>query len=69
MYMRLKDLHSGDFQSTLKLTKELKKGDVFLKSCLNTNKFVQRKIYLSDDERRIYWVADPPIQDEKPRFI
>jgi len=25
------------------------KGDVFLKSCFNTKKFVQRKVYLSED--------------------
>lgn len=60
MYMRLRDLNSSDFQGSLKLTKELKKGDVFLKVCRNTIKFVQRKIFLSDDEKRIYWVSDPP---------
>lgn len=49
MYMRLRDINTSDFQGTLKLTKELKNGDVFLKVCRNTVKFVQRKIYLSDD--------------------
>ena len=58
--MKLKDLQSGDFQSTLKLTKQLKKGDVFLKICRNTVKFVQRKLYLSDDESKILWASDPP---------
>lgn len=58
--MRLRDIQTSDFQSTLKLTKELKQGDVFLKVCRNTIKFVQRKIYLSNDEKRIYWVSDPP---------
>lgn len=49
MYARLRDITSSDFKSTLKLTTELKKGDVFLKVCRNTPKFVQRKLYLSDD--------------------
>lgn len=35
------------------------KGDVFIKFCKNTNKFVQRKLYLSDDETKILWVTDP----------
>lgn len=39
----------SDFQNALKLTKQLKKGDIFVKACRNTNKMVQRKIYLSDD--------------------
>ena len=51
-------------------TKDLMKGDVFLKVCKNTNKFVQRKIYLSKDEEKIFWVCDPvKSQEEEPRFI
>lgn len=46
------------------------KGDVFLKVCKNTNKFVQRKIFLSNDEEKILWVSDPQkSEDEEPRFI
>ena len=46
------------------------KGDVFLKECKNTNKFVQRKIFLSNDEEKILWVSDPQkSEDEEPRFI
>ena len=50
LYARLKDVESSDFSAVLNLTKDLMKGDVFLKVCKNTNKFVQRKIYLSEDE-------------------
>jgi len=39
-----------------------------LKICRSTNKFVQRKVFLSEDETRIQWVCDPP-QDESPRYI
>lgn len=46
-------------------------GGIFLKICKNTNKFVQRKIYLSPDESKILWVSDPPkgIMEEVPRYI
>ena len=53
LYVRLRDIGSIDFQEMLNLTKTLMKGDVFLKVCRNTNKFVQRKIFLSEDEKRI----------------
>ncbi len=39
------------------------KGDVFLKACYGAKKFVQRKIYLSEDENRIEWVNDPQKSD------
>lgn len=46
------------------------KGDVFLKICKSTNKFVQRKIYLSADEEKIEWVSDPQTSvNEEPRYI
>ena len=48
LYARLKDVSSFDITGVLNLTKDLIKGDVFLKVCRNTNKFVQRKIYLSE---------------------
>jgi hypothetical protein len=45
------------------------KGDVVLKICRDTNKlpfsnpkqskFVQRRIFLSEDQQRINWVVDP----------
>jgi hypothetical protein len=47
LYAWLKDI--DDFQNSFKLVSELKKGDLFLKVCRNTPKFVQRKLYLSDD--------------------
>ena len=53
VYARLRDINASDFKGSLKLTNELKKGDVFLKLCRNTPKFVQRKIFLSNDELRI----------------
>lgn len=58
IYIVLKGIiDSGDFQKTLQLTKQLKKGDVFIKICANTIKMVQRKLYLSEDEKRIYWTS------------
>ena len=33
------------------------------------SKFVQRKIYLSEDLQRLNWVKDPPNDNEQPRFI
>jgi hypothetical protein len=36
------------------------KGDIFLKICKSTNKFVQRKVFLSENEQRINWICDPP---------
>lgn len=59
LYARLKDISSNDIKSVLKLTKDLMKGDVFLKICWSTKKFVQRRIYLSADQQRIEWVCDP----------
>lgn len=53
VYARLRDINVSDFKSSLKLTNELKKGDIFLKVCRNTPKFVQRKIYLNEDGTRI----------------
>lgn len=53
LYARLRGIASNDFQAILKLTKELMKGDVFLKACYGAKKFVQRRIYLSEDEQRI----------------
>lgn len=44
------------------------KGDIFLKICKSTNKFVQRKVFLSEDETKLQWVCDPP-KEEEPRFI
>ena len=64
LYARLKDVESSDFSAVLNLTKDLMKGDVFLKVCKNTNKFVQRKIYLSENEERILWINDPPKGDD-----
>ena len=70
LYARLRDVSSFDLTGALNLTKDLMKGDVFLKVCKNTNKFVQRKLSLSEDEERIEWVNDPPKGfDEEPRFI
>ena len=46
------------------------KGDVFLKVCYGSKKFVQRKIYLSQDEQRIEWINDPPkSESQEPRFL
>jgi len=53
VYARLRDINASDLKGSLKLTNELKKGDVFLKLCRNTSKFVQRKLFLSNDELRI----------------
>ena len=44
------------------------KGDIFLKSCKSTNKFVQRRVYLSGDQQKIQWEEDPP-KNQEPRFI
>jgi cytohesin/brefeldin A-inhibited guanine nucleotide-exchange protein len=44
------------------------KGDIFLKVCRSTNKFVQRRVFLSEDETKVMWVSDPP-QNDTPRFI
>jgi hypothetical protein len=49
LYARLKDLSVSNIGDALAYTKDLIKGDVFLKVCKNTNKFVQRKIMLSED--------------------
>lgn len=65
VYARLRDINASDLKGSLKLTNELKKGDVFLKLCRNTPKFVQRKIYLSNDETRIEWVSDPIKSDSE----
>lgn len=43
----------------MNFAKELMEGHVFLKICWNTNKFVQRKVRLSEDETKILWVCDP----------
>lgn len=60
----------SNLKEAFDFTKDLMKGDVFLKICKNTNKFVQRKIYLSEDQERIYWVSDPEKSiNEEPRFI
>lgn len=40
---------SLDLQGMLKITKDLMKGDVFLKVCRKSNKFAQRKVYLTQD--------------------
>ena len=50
LYARLKDLSMSNLKEAFEFTKDLMKGDVFLKVCKNTNKFVQRKIYLSKDQ-------------------
>jgi len=39
-----------------------------LKICRNTTKFVQRKVYISEDETKINWICDPP-KGDNPRFI
>ena len=60
LYARIRDISSFDVAGAMQLRKDLMKGDVFLKACKNTNKFVQRKIYLSESEDKIFWVTDPP---------
>ena len=49
-----------DIKGAFELAKDLMKGDVFLKVCKNTNKFVQRKISLSPDQEKVLWICDPP---------
>ena len=59
---------------SLQNTKELMKGDVVLKICREStklpfsspkqSKFVQRRMFLSDDQSRINWVSDPPKDNE-----
>lgn len=44
------------------------KGDIFLKACWSSTKFVQRKVFLSEDESKILWVKDPP-EGDAPRSI
>ena len=39
-----------------------------MKVCNNSNKFVQRRVFLSTDETKIQWVKDPP-ENDTPRFI
>lgn len=60
IYGRLKDLAVSNIKQAIEISKELIKGDIFLKVCKNTNKFVQRKVFLSKDETKIQWVCDPP---------
>lgn len=70
LYNRLKGISSFDIIGALNLAKDLMKGDVFLKICKSTNKFVQRKVSLSEGEDRIEWINDPPNgSHEEPRFI
>lgn len=59
IYGRLKDLAVSNIGEAIEISKELMKGDIFLKICKSTNKFVQRKVFLSEDESRIQWVNDP----------
>lgn len=53
-----------DIKGAFDLAKDLMKGDIFLKACKNTNKFVQRKIYLSPDKEKIEWICDPPKSED-----
>jgi hypothetical protein len=55
----LKDLAVSNIGEAIEISKELMKGDIFLKICKSTNKFVQRKVFLSKDETRLQWVSDP----------
>ena len=65
-----------DYESHVK---QLKQGLIILKVCRDNprfpfsspkqSKFVQRKIYLSEDLQRLNWVKDPPNDNEQPRFI
>jgi hypothetical protein len=49
IYGRLKDLAVSNIGEAFELSKELIKGDIFLKICKSTNKFVQRRVFLSED--------------------
>jgi hypothetical protein len=69
IYARIKDLAVSNIGEAIQLSKELIKGDIFLKVCKSTRKFVQRRIWLSNDESKICWVGDPPVEGETPRFI
>lgn len=40
----------SNLKEAFDFTKDLMKGHIFLKICRNSNKFVQRKIYLSKDQ-------------------
>lgn len=56
----MKDLAVSNIGEAIEISKELIKGDTFLKVCRSSKKFVQRKVFLSQDEQRINWVSDPP---------
>ena len=60
VYSRLKDISLHDIPGALNIANDLKKGDVFLKICRSTCKFVQRRVNLSSDEKKIFWREDPP---------
>ena len=47
---------------------ELMKGHIFIKFCVNKVKSVQRKIYISEDEKEIRWV-DANNKLERHRYI
>ena len=47
---------------------ELMKGHVFIKFCYGKAKSLQRKVYLSEDEKEIRWV-DANNKLERPRYI
>jgi hypothetical protein len=70
IYARLRDMKTlPTIMDELANTKDLKEGTVLLKICRDNtklpctdprqSKFVQRKVYLSDDEKRICWVDFP----------
>ena len=52
----------------LKSSVELLKGHIFIKYCLGVVKSVQRKIFLSDDEKMLKWV-DPNKEGDTPRSL
>lgn len=53
IYPRIKDLQFLEINKLNELRNRLMEGDVFLKVCRTSNKFVQRKVYITTDENRI----------------
>lgn len=53
IYPRIKDLQFLEINKLNELRNRLMEGDVFLKVCRTSNKFVQRKVYITKDENRI----------------
>lgn len=52
----------------LKESVELVQGHIFIKFCKDKVKSVQRKIFLSEDEKTLMWV-DPNKEGDTPRCL